>query len=223
MKPKPWSHTALDQFVTCPRQYYEVRIARSVSEPKTEQQLWGERVHSAFEERQRDGLVLPDEMAEHESYMMRLQTWPGTTTIEEKIGLNTRAQPCEFFAGDVWYRGVIDHKKVDGIRALLVDYKTGKVKNNFKQLKLFALHTFAAHPEVRIIKADYYWTVTQQTSGEVYTRDMIPNLWAQFIPDLKQYAQAFKTDTWQPRPSGLCAGWCPVTSCEFWRARKLPR
>ena len=35
-----------------------------------------------------------------------------------------------------------------------------------------------------------------------------------------QYAQAFKTDTWQPRPSGLCNGWCPVKTCEFWQPKR---
>jgi hypothetical protein len=40
------------------------------------------------------------------------------------------------------------------------------------------------------------------------------------VPDLKQYATAFKTDVWQPRQSGLCNGWCPVTECEFWKPKR---
>ena len=48
----------------------------------------------------------------------------------------------------------------------------------------------------------------------------IKGIWKKFIPDLRQYAEAFKTDTWQPRQSGLCNGWCPVKECEFWKQKR---
>ena len=51
-------------------------------------------------------------------------------------------------------------------------------------------------------------------------RDQIDQLWAPFIGDLKQYMQAFREDIWQPRQSGLCNGWCPVTDCEFWKPKR---
>jgi hypothetical protein len=46
-------------------------------------------------------------------------------------------------------------------------------------------------------------------------------LWSKFVPDLRQYMEAFKTETWQARPSGLCNGWCPVTECEHWKPKKV--
>jgi hypothetical protein len=51
-------------------------------------------------------------------------------------------------------------------------------------------------------------------------RDQIGAVWGEFLPNLKQYAQAFKEDIWQPRQSGLCGGYCPVTDCEFWRPKR---
>lgn len=223
MKPLPWSHTALEDFISCPRAYSEKRVFKSVVEAKSEQMLWGERVHKCFEDRQRDGVVLPDDLEKHEEFMLTLQNMPGETGIERKIALNLKGQPCGFFDKDVWYRGVIDFDKIKGKRGFLLDYKTGKKKAKFNQLKLFALYTFAANPEVEIIGANYYWTTDSTMTGEVYSRDMIPTLWKQFLPDLKQYREAFATETWQPRQSGLCAGWCPVTECEFWRPKRMKR
>lgn len=218
--PKPWSHTALDDFVNCPRAYYEKRIAKSVTEPETPEMIWGTRVHKAFELRQLKGTKLPEELEEHEPFMKQLKALPGLMWAEQKVGLNRQAETCEFFAKDVWCRLVIDYKKVHRSSALIVDYKTGKPHSKFKQLKLFALHTFAEHPDVDDVNVLYYWTKTKTTSGEKYNREQIPMLWASFVPDLKQYMQAFKEDVWQPRPSGLCYGWCPVTGCEFWKPKR---
>lgn len=221
MTPKPWSHSALEQFKNCPRQYHEVRIAKSVTETKGEATIWGEQVHKHFEDYLTDGVVLPPELSAHEPFLNRLLDLPHDHRfVEQRIALNRTATPCEFFGDDVWFRGVIDFGIVHGDFARIIDFKTGKHHTKFGQLKLFALHTFAAYPEVQSVRCEYYWTQTLTLNGQTYIREQIPSLWASFIPDLKQYAEAFRTDTWQPRPSGLCNGWCCVTDCEFWRPKR---
>ncbi len=220
MIPKPWSYSALDDFVNCPRAYYEKKVARSVKEERGQELIWGEWVHKQFENRQKDGTPLPAELAEFENYMLTLEKLPGAKDTERKIALNRAFDPCEFFAKDVWFRGVIDYSQIWRGKALLIDYKTGKEHQKFKQLKLFALHVFAEYATVTEARCEFYWTKTKSSTGETYTRDMIPQLWAEFIPDLKQYAQAFKQDVWQPRPSGLCNGWCPVKTCEHWKPKR---
>lgn len=220
MTPLPWSHTALDDFVNCPRAFHAKRVIKIIKEEKTEAMIWGEWVHKQFENRQAHSTPLPPELAEHEEYMLRLENMSGEAFTERKIALNRKAEPCGFFDKDVWYRGVIDYTKIAGNTALVVDYKTGKMHSKYQQLKSFALSTFAMFPEVFRVDVRYYWTKTKQATGEQYTRVMIPQLWQVFTPDLKQYVEAFKTDTWQPRPSGLCHGWCPVTDCEFWKPKR---
>ncbi len=222
MKPKPWSFSALDGFVNCPKQYNETKNLKRFKDDKTPEILWGEYVHKCFEDRQRDGVVLPVDLHQHEEYMTTLQLMPGKRLIETKIALNRRMEPCGFFDKDVWYRGVVDWGTVDGETAHMVDFKTGKPHSKFKQLKTFALHTFAAHPKVEQVISSFYWTKTQSVTNQVYHRSQITELWVEFVPDLKQYVEAFKTNTWQARPSGLC-GWCPVTDCDHWRPRPRGR
>lgn len=221
MTPKPWSHSALGTFKNCPRQFYELRVAKSVEDTQGEAAIWGTQVHEHFEHRLADGVELPADLAVHEKFLAWLESMPGDAYVEDRIALDTKLQPCAFFgAHDVWYRGVIDYMKVHGNIARIVDHKTGKKKDDFGQLKLFALHTFIRFPQVETVRADYYWTQTMTTSGQTYTRDQQEALWAEFLPDLRQYAEAFRTDVWQPRQSGLCNGWCPVTACEFWRPKR---
>lgn len=221
VKPLPWSHTALDDFTNCPRAYHAKRVVKSVKEEPTEALLWGNRVHKAFELRLLQGTSLPAELAMHDTYLKGLSGLPGVALTEQQIALDRSLQPCAWFGERVWFRGVIDYIKLNEPKALVVDYKTGKMHNKFGQLKLFALYVFAQHRLVDEVEVRYYWTQTHTATKAVYTRDQIPRLWAEFTPQLKQYADAFRTDTWQPRQSGLCNGWCPVQSCEFWKPRRV--
>lgn len=219
MKPRPWSHSSLTDFVNCPRSYHRKRILRDVVEEESEALIWGSRVHKAFEDYIETGVELPPELVQHKDYLDGLASSPGAIRTERKIALGRDMQPCEFFGKDVWFRGVIDLSIVDGDSALLIDYKTGKPHSKFEQLQLFALFTFIENPSVETVTVRYYWTQTRRSTEQRYVRDEMGDLWKPFIPNLRQYVEAYKTDTWQPRPSGLC-GWCPVTDCEFWRPRR---
>ena len=221
MKPLAWSYSGLSQFINCPRQFEAVRVLKSVKESQGEAQLWGEWVHKQFENRQRDGAPLPDELADHEWFMERLDAMPGTLFCEQKVALNHKVEPCGFFDPYVWNRGVIDWMRIHNHIATIVDYKTGKVKPDLKQLALFALFVFHTYPQVTKVDTKYYWTVDPKNITEQeFLRGRIPEIWNKFLPDLRQYNEAFKTNTWQPRQSGLCNGWCPVTECEFWKPKR---
>ena len=119
----------------------------------------------------------------------------------------------------------MDYEKVDVPNGLarIVDYKTGKKKAKWEQLAMNAVHTFASHPEIERIDARFYWTVDQSEDRKVWGRAEIPMLWDMVLGDLRQYAEAFKTETWQPRQSGLCKGWCPVTKCNHWSPKRPTR
>lgn len=206
--------------MNCPRAYHYKYILKLVPFSPGPEQKWGLYVHKAFEDYVGKGVELPIDLKVHEPFMQRLANAPGQRTVERKIALDKSLNPCAYFGSDVFYRGVIDYTCVAKRTAELIDYKTGKVKPQFDQLKLNAIHVFAEFPEVQSIGVHYYWTQTQAVSSERYERSQVDELWATFVPNLRQYLLAYKTDTWQPRQSGLCNGWCPVTSCEFWRPKR---
>lgn len=222
----PWSYTALSDFKSCPWSFHETRVTKRIKRVQGPEAKWGEYVHKQFELRQATKDPLPAELKEHEPFMVRLEAIPGDKMyVEQKVALDKLARPCGFFDPNVWWRGVIDWKKlaIADRRVALVDYKTGKPKNDFDQLMLSALHTFAVYPDVDIVDARYYWTQTEADTRKVFGRTEIGAMWARFIPDLKQYVQAFKDDIWQKRQSGLCGGWCSVTDCEFWHSKRPQR
>lgn len=226
-KPLAWSYSALEDFKNCPHSYHEKRVLRRFPQADTEELVWGRSVHKAFELRQQHGQALDPELEEHEEFMQHLESLPGEYfDVERQLALDKKGQPVnEWFGDHIWWRGVIDYRKLDSAekRATIVDYKTGKPHEKWAQLAMFAIHTFMQFPQIDIANCQFYWTKTKSVTKKVWGRGDIPVLWNMFLPDLQQYKQAFKEDVWQMRPSGLCYGWCPVTDCPNWKPKKPKR
>ncbi len=228
MKPKAWSWTALESFENCPKQFFETRVLKDkYPYIETEEMRWGKLVHKKFEDYILVDAPLPADLVVHQPFLDAFKAEPGTVQAEQRIALDTSFRPCKYFDKDVevWWRGQVDASKRDlaAGRSHLVDHKTGKVKNVYDQLKLFAIWEFIAHPQINTVKIEYYWTQIKGSNGETYTRDQLPELIAYFVPRLHRLADAFLTNTFIPKQSGLCAGWCPVKDCEFWRPKRAPR
>jgi len=216
IKPIAWSHTALSQFKTCPRQYHEMRVLKNFKDEKGESAIWGDRVHKAFEAALKNGVpFLPQGMELWEPLMEQFLALKGTLHVENQLAITQGFQPCEWFAEDAWCRGIIDALWIDGTMAKAVDWKTGKRKPNSDQLALFALLTFHHHPEVQTVRTMFVWLKTLETDKDEFTREDIPALWNRFIPDLHRLKQAHDLDTWPARTSGLCAKWCSVLTCAY--------
>lgn len=215
MKPAPWSPSSLDDFCTCPYAYYRKRIVKDVKEPPSEALTYGNEVHKHFENRLNDDTPLPDFLEAHEPYVQKVLDRPGVTMAEQSVGLTKTLRPCGFWDKEIWFRAKVDVRTVSDDRAWIIDWKTGKPHQKFKQLAAYALHTFVLYPNVDIIQAEYYWTQTTDTTKKVWARKETKDLWQMFVPDLNQYALAFKEETWQKRPSGLCKKHCAVVDCEF--------
>ena len=216
-RPLPWSFSALNKFATCPHQYYETRVLKNFVEEAGEAAVWGTYVHKCIEDTLNNVAAMPDN-----TIVYAPQVWEAINGVkhaapEVKLAINTRFEPCDW--ADRWVGSISDVLKVVGDTAWVVDWKLGKIKPS-TQLKLNALMVFYNYPEVQTVHTSFEWLQFNQRSVDVHTRDQIPQLWYSFEKDLKQYAQAFKTDTWQKRPSGLCGGWCPVTTCSNWRPKK---
>ncbi len=220
MKPLAWSHTALDTFENCPKQYYETKVAKRWPFEATQEMQWGKDVHKKFENFLLYNTPLSADLKIHEDFLAWFKALPGELAGEERIALDTKLRDSAYFGKDVWYRGQVDARKRDLTTSYILDHKTGKVKNDYTQLKGFAMHEFLTQPHIQTVRVEYYWTQIRGTNGEVYERAQLPDLINYFAPKLHRFADAFLTNIFPPKQSGLCNGWCPVTNCEFWRPKR---
>jgi hypothetical protein len=221
-KPLPWSFSSLNKFVTCPNQYCETKVLKNFKDEPGETALWGTYVHDCIEDAVNTGAAMPDNTKVYGPQIWSAMNGITGAKAEVELALDNKFEPCEW--DKAWVRGIIDLLKFDRDEALAIDWKLGKIKPDSKQLKLFALLVFYHYPQMNIVHTSFEWLQFKQHTRETFTRDQIPQLWEVFVGDLGQYARAFKTDTWQKRPSGLCKNYCAVTSCEHnggWSGKRI--
>lgn len=217
MKLPPINYTFHKNYENCPRKAWHINIAKDLPKSEDSQAMrWGNTVHKAMEQRINSGTPLPEAMQKWEKFC----TFGPKMTVraEVKLGIRADGTPCGFFADDVWMRGVIDvlASAADVPRAVvLMDHKTGKVREDGDELECHAVLLKASRPELEHITGWYNW-LAEGTIGKAHdlsgteakladirtTRRMIEH----FFP--------FGEPAFRPRQNPLC-GWCPVKSCEF--------
>lgn len=219
-KPLPWSHSSLTTYMSCPKKFYHLKVVKDVQDSTNDAAIWGNDLHLALENRLREKVPLPPEMAMYEEYAAAIEKRPGEMYIEQQLSITKNCEPCAWDAEDVWCRGIVDVLHIDGDTAWVLDHKTGKRKPDSNQLALFALLVFYHYPQVQYCNTAFMWMKTLERDTEKFSRDDIDKLWDRFLPALKQYNMSFKKDLWTCRTSGLCRGWCPVKQCQFYEDRK---
>jgi CRISPR/Cas system-associated exonuclease Cas4 (RecB family) len=209
---KSWTFSALEGFETCPRKYYKTRVSREFTDTH-DANAWGIRAHEAFEQRMKHNVPLPEGMTQWEPLATKLLALPGDKYFEQKLSVNDSFQSCHW--KDAWSRGIADMLVINGNTAAVIDYKTGKYRPS-EQLRLYAGYTFATW-NVTTVKTGYVWLKEKRVTRDEYDREEVPVIWKEFLPRVVRLQRAHDENKWPAKPSGLCAGFCPVKSCEHWK------
>lgn len=211
-----WSYSFWSTFNNCPRQAQHKYVLKDVPYVETEAQKWGNTVHSALENRLRSKTPLPPECAAFENFATAVEAMPGIREVEIKVGVNANWNSCGFFAPEVVGRGKIDVVLMTETCGFILDWKTGKVKEDPLELEISAALMKAIYPVQQVWKGAYVWlkegrigqahALDPQKAREKIARDMSG---VNFLLG--------KPDPWPVRPSGLCHGYCPVKSCSHYK------
>lgn len=211
-----WSYSSLTLFQQCPRKYFHLRVLKDVVEPESPAMLYGTQVHEAAELYIRDGAEIPEKFSFIKPVLDTLIETPGIKLCEYKMGLTKDKKPCDFFAEDVWFRGVADLLIINGSTAYVVDYKTGKSAQyaDKKQLELMALAVFKHFPSIERVKAGLVFLVAEEFVREQYNVDIQDERWALWDSEIKRIEDAMENDTWNPKQNFTCKKFCLIEHCE---------
>lgn len=211
-----WSFSALDVFEVCRKKYYHLKVAKDVKDTDSSYATDGKFVHEAMRARVIDGEPLPIQLRQHEKLAKRFADAKGEKHGEMQLALNKKMEPRDWFAKDVWVRAIIDLLIVRGTTAVLTDWKTGKRKERYDQLRLSAAVLSRYMPEIEEFQLVFVWLKDHEVSPpQTITKDELRAVWLEFLPRVNEITEAIKTTEFPASPSGLC-GWCPVTSCPHW-------
>ena len=213
-----WSYSSLSTFKQCPKKYYHLKVAKDVRDTGSEAMLYGNQVHKAAENFIKEGTPIPKKFEYLNPIVNSLNAIEGDKHCELRFGISydgEKHKETKFFAKDVWFRGIADLVIVDGEKAYLVDYKTGKNAKyaDTKQLDMLAAATFTYFPNVAIIKSALAYVVSNEFIKKNHTRDEQELLYTTFDEPLEALAAAEENEVWNAIDGPLCA-YCPVTKCE---------
>lgn len=210
-----WSFSSLKQYQNCPKQYYELTVAKNFTQIPSQAMIYGNQVHSALEHYVKEGKELPKNYQRFKSLVDDVIAIPGDKLPEHRMALTKEKTPCTFGADERWVRGIADMVIIDDDYAFIIDYKTGSDKYpDLKQLRLMSLMTFAHFPHVKKVKAGLLFLMHNNFMPEEYHRDDMDKSWDAFKVPLTRLENSYDTDTWLPNPTPLCK-FCPVKTCEF--------
>ena len=210
-----WSYSKLNQFETCPSQYAAERVYKTAERTTNPQAIWGTEVHEALEYRLRDGKPLEERFEHYAQVAQAVEKMTGTAFFELEVALTKDKTVTYWEDSEAWGRGILDVLIVLNDEAIVIDWKTGKVKDDYLQLQLFALFVFHTFPKVNKVTAIFKWLKFKQSDKAVYQRADIDTLWKPILEKVERLEEAHETDSFVTRPSGLCRAHCSNTLCEY--------
>lgn len=218
IKVVPTSFSALNSFETCPKKHYLTRVVKEVADPMGEAALWGDRVHKALEAYLRKGTALPKGMKEYQPLADKLANrFPDANLlVEQQLAVNADLEPVGWWDKTAWFRGVIDVALLKDQTAYVFDWKTGKQKDSFDQLHMFAALITAHHPQIEHIHSAFIWLQPRTLTTESFTEEQARRFWPTINNRITRLEDALASDKWPAKPSGLCRKYCPVgrSRCE---------
>lgn len=207
----PLSFSRLNTFEQCPLKFEHLYVNKTVKDQDTVYTEYGTRVHSSLENyaKTSDPETLTQETAKHKGLVDRIVQCDGDKFYEYQMALDSRKQPCDWFADDIWIRGIADVLVVNDKKAYCLDWKTGKVKDNPTQLQLFAYLVFQHFPSVEEVKTSYVWLAHDEMTTVGYKRMYMESIWNALEQRFNRVQEAVDVGVFQAKPSRLC-NWCPA-------------
>jgi len=210
------SYSSIRQFENCPKQYHEVRILKRFKSQETEATSYGTLVHKSLEEYVRDRKPIPENLSHYQKFVDPITKIKGSVHCELKLGIREDFSPCDFFAKDVWFRGVPDFLIINdetGV-ARIGDWKTGKSSRyaDTAQLELLAGMVMAHYPQVQVVKGALVFLVANDIVKATYAREQFSEIMSKWAGKASMIEAAMEHGVWNPRTGPLCR-FCPVSDC----------
>ena len=218
-----WSYSKLKNYETCPLRYKAVDVDKSVDQGRSEALDRGDEMHEAMRQRVTGSTPLPPHFMYMERWAEKLTRELSPYQIiqcELKLSADREGNPTGYFDKTTWLRTKIDYLRTmpsdKGDVGHVVDYKTGKPPKYWDntQLLINAHLVFGHYRKLNTLRVDYLWTEYNDTNHETFKREDTPALFDALLPRVGALETAHATNTFEPKPCGLCENYCPVTTCD---------
>jgi hypothetical protein len=212
-----WSPSAISDYINCPRQYAARRFYCTLPWVETEAMRAGTIEHHHLEMRLKEKTPLPSGFARGEKYCKAFEDSEGIIIAEQELAIDRNLKFVSWFAKTAWGRCKIDVTVLKTPVVAAYDWKTGNIREDSLQLKINSCFLSLKHQKAEEYVTRYIWLKHDAVTPKdgTYPASKIPELWAEIMSWVNRMEEAWETENFPPKPSGLCKRYCAVATCEF--------
>jgi hypothetical protein len=218
------SYSKLSNYEKCPRQFQSIYITKTY--PKDDNNphfARGSRIHGQLEDyvvAKLAGQELPDMTAEAAGAIPMIeQLFEDYPEIypEQKISVDKDFNKVNWFDKTTYYRAIFDLVAFKGDTAILIDWKTGKVReyddHDTGQLHLAATILMSMRPEIKQVHTAYVFLDHKHTITKTFKREDLETM---VQPFHKAFDKVNADKDFHPKVNKYCF-FCNISSveCEF--------
>lgn len=205
-----WSLSKWRDYETCPTMFHHKHILKEHVDKPSPAVERGREVHKAFENAVKHGVALPKEFVSWDDVLSHFDGRKDVFT-EFKFGLDKELDHTNFFSDNVWVRGALD-LFVASHNVLVVDYKTGKYKDQHKSdAEFYGAMTGCAYRQFKSVEVQYWYIDNPQVSFSKKVADCedIMSRWAQLFKSAETIMDSGQYTVQQ----GPHCRWCTNYKC----------
>lgn len=217
------SYSFLRDLANCPQKAYRRFIKRDLPKEDSPELREGITIHKLLENYINSGGTtrLPVELEVHVKPVLHsgFVARQGVRA-EVVLGMTKDVRSSDFW-GDPWFRGKADVLILDPPNAVILDWKTGKVQEDDRELKCLSMLARANYPEVNRVFGAYVW-LKEGRMGVWRDLTDVDRTYHGTVAAMEEAERYEREDEWPVKPNPLC-GWCPVSDCRFNSNPRLTR
>lgn len=201
-----WSYSRYSSYEQCPFKTKLTTIDK-LKEPQNDALAKGVAVHSEIERY----LKLPNESLPQSAIKLCAdyeELKAKKPYVELEVCFNKDWQSVDWFAKDAWVRIKVDALVKQDDYCLIVDHKTGRVRDSYEpQLELYALTGLLMFPSVNTVDTELWFVdAGRKVEGQRYTRNDLEMLKARWTDRVTPMLEDVE---FRPTPNQYCR------SCHF--------
>ncbi len=213
-------------YLTCPRQFQEKYVLKTIKFVQNEAAKYGSEGHKVCEDAVNAKTLPSGRWSFVAPTIQSIYNSAGDVELrtEHELGISEDKQPAKFWDG--WLRGKLDlYYKHDPEKGTILDYKFARYQPTKYDLEVdvFSYLSWMNDPELDKIKRVLVW-LKQESPGKptvtgVSRKEDFNRIEDSVLGKIAKVERSLELDSFPCTPSGLCS-WCDVKSCKFWKARK---
>jgi RecB family exonuclease len=198
-----YSYSSIKTYEQCPQKFKFGRIDK-LPEPSGEAAERGKKLHSYIEANiKNESDILPEEIEHIRPSINELKSM--NAEAEKQFAIDLDWKPVQFFDKNARFRGVIDIYAKNNDRAVVLDWKSGKVRDYSDQVRVYAAVSFAIDEELQSIKPVIsFIDHKKEVEYPSIPREVYPSIRAELE---RRMATIDNDSVFAPNPNFLCR-WC---------------